>query len=325
MFETSFERQSPLYDSNDLGYLQRADEQTLATWAAYVARTPRAFYKSWQWNVNKWDTWNASGTRLEDAVNANTHVNLSSNWWLNAGATLGHIGSTTCDHCARGGPPMRNDAQLFPWAAIQGDARRAVVPNLNGNWSFTDRGRSRSSTINPTVDLRVSSRFQTSLGVLVGSNHDNTQWLGNFGDGAGKAFAFARLQQQTRALTLRTTYAATPSLSLETYAEPFASDGVYSDVRRLSDSPLAPAYGDRFAPYVPPPTVALRFGLRQLRATTVFRWEYAPASTVFVVWTHERNGDGLGLDGSWAADGRDLFALRPINTLTVKASYWISR
>jgi hypothetical protein len=325
MFETSFERQSPLYDSNDLGYLQRADEQTLATWAAYVARTPRAFYKSWQWNVNKWDTWNASGTRLEDAVNANTHVNLSSNWWLNAGATLGHIGSTTCDHCARGGPALRNDAQLFQWVAIQGDARRAVVPNLNGSWSFTDRGRSRSSTINPTVDLRVSSRFQMSLGVLVGSNHDNTQWLGNFGDGAGKAFAFARLQQQTRALTLRTTYAATSSLSLETYAEPFASDGVYSDVRRLSDATLAPAYADRFVPYAPPPTVALRFGVRQLRATTVLRWEYAPASTVFVVWTHERNGDGLGSDGSWAGDGRDLFALRPINTLTVKASYWISR
>ena len=62
-----------------------------------------------------------------------------------------------------------------------------------------------------------------------------------------------------------------------------------------------------------------------LRSTAVLRWEYRPASTLFLVWQQER--------GRELADGRfragrnlgDLFGAQANNTLIIKASYWLSR
>jgi hypothetical protein len=73
-------------------------------------------------------------------------------------------------------------------------------------------------------------------------------------------------------------------------------------VRSLSNTPLARGYDDRFASFAPPSSIARDFTVHQLRATTVLRWEYAPGSTLFVVWS-------------------DASDVRPANTLTIKASY----
>lgn len=326
MFETAYERESAGYDVNDLGYLQRADLQAASVWGAYITRTPRAFYKSWQWNVNHWDFWTSKGLRLENAFNSNTHVNLANNWWVNAGVTLGHVGGVLCDNCARGGPPMRSDGQVLPWLTIQGDPRRPIAPSFSGNWSITDGGRSHDMIFSPTVDLRVSARFQTSIGLGLATNHDDAQWFGNVRDSSGMHYTFAHVDRTTRSITLRMSYAATPRLSVESYAAPFASDGVYSNVRALSATPLAASYQARFVPFAPPSGTSTSFAVRDFRATTVLRWEYADGSTLFVVWSHQRDGS-VATNGRATAveEARQIFALRPINTVTVKLSYWMGR
>jgi hypothetical protein len=308
MFETSYEHQSPGYDPNDLGFLGRADEHAIATWLGYMLRTPRAFYKSWRFNLNKWDLWNTSGQRLEDAYNANTHLNFSNNWWLHAGATLGQVGGVACDFCARGGPALRSNAQWLSWLTIEGDNRRRVSPTLTASWSVADGDRSRSWQYNPAADVRLGSRVQASVGVLVARNRDDAQWLGNFPDSAGTRFTFARLDQTTRSLTLRTSFAMTRTLSVETYAAPFVSTGTYSDVRSLSATPTAADYAARFVAFVAPAGTPTHFDVRQVRVNAVMRWEYAPGSTVFVVWSREADV-GVPLRSS----------------ITVKASYWIGR
>ena len=44
------------------------------------------------------------------------------------GGTLGQLGATYCDRCARGGPAVRQDPYLSPWITIEGDDRRPLVP-----------------------------------------------------------------------------------------------------------------------------------------------------------------------------------------------------
>lgn len=304
-FETAYERQSRGYDPNDLGYLQRADEQTFAAWLGYTDRTPRGVYQRWWWNLNQWTTWNAAGMRLESAANTNAHMVLESNWQLNGGVTLGHLGGPLCDHCARGGPAVRTDFQIAQFIDIITDARARIVGELFIPVTVGDGGRSRSVKIAPLVTLRVLPQFQVSAGVVAGRNRDNTQWLGNFSDSGVTRYSFARIDQRTRSLTLRASYAATPLLSLETYVAPFASDGVYSQVRALSDTPRAESYDARFVPLTPPAGTASRFAVHQLRATTVLRWEYAPGSALFAVWAHDNETGG--------------------DVVTVKVSYWIGR
>ena len=59
---------------------------------------------------------------------------------------------------------------------------------------------------------------------------------------------------------------------------------------------------------------------------SVMRWEFRPGSTLFLVWAHGRQNDERPYsDRSWMYDYRDLFDLRPDNTLLVKVAYWLNR
>jgi hypothetical protein len=123
---------------------------------------------------------------------------------------------------------------------------------------------------------------------------------------------------------VRASYAATTNLTLETYASPFTSDGIYSDIRSLGTSPLSRAYDSRFVPFAPPSATAREFGVRQLRATSVLRWEYAPGSTLFLVWSDEADARRSLASDAWSS-ARDVFSVRPVNTFTVKLSYRLAR
>jgi hypothetical protein len=325
-FETSYLRQSTGYEVNDLGYLRRADEQSWSTWAALTFRNARWFYRSAQFNVNQWNFWTAAGLPTDRGVNTNWHINLTNNWWVHIGNTLTQLGTTFCDRCARGGPAVRQSPLWAPWGGFDGDDRRRFVPHLWFNATRKDGGRSTWLSLNPYVDLVPSSRLQATVGTVVSWNHDDTQWLGNFTDSVGAThYAFAHLHQQTLSFNLRLSYTATPTLTLQLYAEPFVSRGSYSNVRALSATPRAVAYLDRYTPYVPPTGTSMGFNFEQLRSNTVLRWEYRPGSTLFLVWTHGRQQFLSTYAGqSWRSEYGDLFGLHPDNTFLLKVAYWLN-
>jgi hypothetical protein len=121
-------------------------------------------------------------------------------------------------------------------------------------------------------------------------------------------------------------YAMTPTLTLQLYAQPFVSKGRYSDLRELSATPRAEDYDARYQPFVPPNGLGPGFNFKQLRSNTVLRWEYRPGSTLFVVWTHGRESF-VPRPGAknWREEYSELFALHPDNTFLVKVAYWLSR
>jgi hypothetical protein len=55
----------------------------------------------------------------------------------------------------------------------------------------------------------------------------------------------------------------------------------------------------------------------------VFRWEYRPGSTLFVVWQQSRSGAaGIG-DFSFRRDFDAVFSNPATNVFAVKATYWL--
>jgi len=326
-FETSLVRQSAGFEPNDLGFLRRADIQDWSTWAALSFQSPRWFYRWAQLNANHWETWTTSGLRLENAWNVNGHTGLHNNWNLHAGGTFGRMGTVFCDRCTRGGPAMRQSPGFFPWFGVNGDSRRMLVPSMWVNLSYTDEGQTQSTSLNPSLTLRFSTRFQVSLGARAARDHNQTQWFGNFTDSAGVThYSFARLEQRTLSMSTRINYTASPDLTFEFYGEPFVSKGRYSQIRELSATPDAESYDDRFQPYAPPPGPALAFTSSQLRTNAVLRWEYRPGSTLFLVWAHGRQARvNQHLDQPWHGDYRDLFELHPANTFLIKVAYWLNR
>ncbi len=329
-FETSYQRRSPGFEINDLGYLQRADQQAWSTWVGFFDRAVRPLYQSFQWNVNWWQYWTTAGLPLERALNTNAHMTLLSHWTLNAGGTVGQLGGTYDDRAARGGPAVRYDPYVAPWIYLTGDDRRGLVPMLSINYAAGDAGHSHSLDFGPEVDFKAASRFSGSVATHFSRSINDIQWFGLYPDSGGvDQGTFAHLAQTTSSVTLRLNYTFTPTVSLQVYAQPFMTKGTYSNVRQLSATPRAAAYVDRYAPFVPGESFAavpMGFNYKAFQSNVVFRWEYRPGSTLFLVWSQGRQAYA-GAEGTsgYTGDLRDLFAVHPLDTFLVKVSYWLNR
>ncbi len=327
-FETAYQRRTAGFDVNDVGFLRQADQQQWTTWAALAFRTPNKVFQQLRWNFNNWEYWTVSGLPTERAFNTNTHIQFTNRWWLHAGGTLGQLGSTFCDRCARGGPAIRQDAYIAPWMGIEGDDRNALVPSFWMNYYRGDGGRSESISLQPELDYKLSTRFTTSLSAEWERNRDDNQYFGTFADDAGDShYTFAHLSQKTLSLTWRLDYTFTPNASLQVYASPFISKGTYSDIREIGN-PRAGDYNDRYQPYADPAVSADPggFNFQQFRSNVVFRWEYRAGSTLFLVWSQGRQ-NSLPLEGnrSFGQNFGDLFDQRANNTFLIKMSYWLAR
>jgi hypothetical protein len=328
VFETAYQRRSPGFEINDIGFLRQADQQAWTTWAALAFRNPNRVFRELRWNFNNWEYWSSAGLPTERAFNTNVHTQFNNRWWLHLGGTLGQIGATWCDRCARGGPAIRQDPYIAPWAGIEGDNRKPLVPSFWVNYWRGDGGRSESLELEPTLELKVSTRFTSSLSASYERNRNDTQYFETFNDSSGTPhFTFAHLEQKTLSLTWRLGYTFTPNTSLQVYASPFVSKGTYTDIREVGQARAA-SYEARYQPYDDPGVAGDPggFNVQEFRSNVVFRWEYRPGSTLFLVWSQGREGSSA-VEGnkSFAGDLGDLFDQRANHTFLVKLSYWFAR
>jgi uncharacterized protein DUF5916/cellulose/xylan binding protein with CBM9 domain len=329
LFQTTYERRSPGFETNDLGYLQRADQQAWSTWAGYFDRRTRKLYQRFQWNFNWWQYWTTAGLPEERAFNTNTHTTFRNTWSLHFGGTAGQLGRTYCYDCARGGPAVRQESYFAPWLGINGDDRKAIVTYLWFNWFRGDGGRSRNFSFSPEVDFKIASRVTAALSPSYSRRRNDIQALGPTTDTSGLThYLFAHLEQKQLALTMRFTYPFAANMSLQVYAQPFISKGTFSNVRELSATPRAANYASRYQAYTDTSVTngIVGFNFKQFRSNVVYRWEYRPGSVLFVVWSQGRRAFG-GAEGTqtFRGDMGDLFNLTPDNSFLVKLSYWINR
>jgi hypothetical protein len=327
-FETAYQRRTAGFEINDVGFLRQADQQQWTSWATLMFRQPNRIFRELRWNLNNWEHWSIAGLPTERAFNTNVHTQFNNRWWLHMGGTVGQLGATYCDRCARGGPAIRQDPYIAPWLGIEGDNRRPLVPTLWVNYWLGDRGRSETLSLEPELELKVSSRFTTTLSGSYERNRNDTQYFGTFTDPAGGAhYTFAHLEQKTLSLTWRLSYTFTPNTTLQIYASPFISKGTYSDVREIGE-PRAASYDERYQPYADPAVAGDPggFNVKEFRSNVVFRWEYRAGSTLFLVWSQGREGFA-DIEGtkSFGGDLGDLFRERANHTFLVKMSYWLAR
>lgn len=324
-FQTSWQRQSPGFEVNDLGYLRRANQQSFNNWMGLSFMKPTRVYRQMSGNFNAWGNWTSAGLPTERAVNTNWHVNLQNNTWVHAGFTLSQLGTTYCDNCARGGPALHRSPLSQVNVFWQGDDRKHVVPGFGVYDARGDYGRSHYVEVSPELTLIPMSQLQVDITGGWSMNHDDSQWFDNFREGAVTHYTFAHLDQETRSLGLRASYTATPTLSLQLYAAPFLSRGRYSNVRELSSTPRAARYEDRYVAYSAPASASMGFDILELRSNNVLRWEFRPGSTFFAVWSHGRGGDAYDPrypTPTWRNEYSNLFGLHPENTFLVKLAWW---
>ena len=324
-FQTVLERFSPGFETNDVGFQARADHQMLRNWFALQFNNPTRFYRRLQTNFNTYNSWNTAGLPLAQNLNTNWHMELKNTWWLHAGGNLNERLATYDDRVARGGPAVRR-SPAYNWnVGVEGDRRKAYTPVLFLGQFGGDEGRSRGRWIEPSLQFRLSTRFSASAAVNYEHAINDDQWFDNFAGAEGEptAYTFARLDQHTVRMTGRINYTATPTLSMQLYAQPFVSTGDYTEWKELND-PRAGGYASRYKPYGGTRDPG-GFNVREFRSNTVVRWEYRPASTLFFVWQQGRAGnDPTRPDFDFRRDVGGVFGLHPMNSFLIKASYWFN-
>jgi len=162
-------------------------------------------------------------------------------------------------------------------------------------------------------------------------SHHDAQWLANFdnpGGGIGDvSYVFGSLRQKTWDLTLRSNLLFSRNQSLEVYLQPFLTVGDYirpQELLRPDSYDLAPFASEGFD------LDNSDFSYGAVNLNLVYRWEYRPGSTLFLVWTHSR--ETYQERGFFADPGEfpggfstaPLFKNEPENTFLVKMTYWFS-
>jgi hypothetical protein len=321
----SYERLSPGFETNDIGFLSQADQQIAQLYATLQSSEPRAFWRNASAQVIQYNQFTASGLPAYNFTELDLYAEFKNRMVLAVDTWTDNILAAYCDRCARGGPAVRVSPDASILINLNADPRPRVVPTLGAIYTVGDEGRSTLWRIRPYVTVRTRSNLSWELGTRYQRNRNDAQWFANFGEIGSDTthYVFAHLDQELLSFTSRLNYTATTALSLQLYAEPFMSTGRYFRVRELA-SPRATRYEDRYRPY-PISTDDASFNVKELHASAVLRWEYRPGSTVFVVWTQGRDQDDRN-PGSFkpVRDLGDLFAARPDNTFLVKASYWLN-
>ena len=322
-FQTSYQRLSPGFEINDLGFLNEAGLQGWNNWAAMNWTRPALFFQRANWNFNYWQYWSTDGLPTERAANTNLHTTFSNQWSIHFGGTIAGLGDVYCNNCSRGGPAVRTSRAIYPWAGFVGDPRPPITPVMFVNYWKRDEGRSESFNISPEIDYRVGSQLRGA--VVLSATHmiNDLQDRNPQTDSTGTHSVFARIDQQTVSMTFRADYTATSTLTLQVYAQPFVSKGSWSNLRELSATPRAQGYDDRYQPYAG--VMPSNFNQKFFNSNVVVRWEYRPGSTLYLVWNQGRSDvqNATG-DQNFTEDFNDLFHTRPLNTFLIKVSYWLT-
>lgn len=309
---------SPGFDSNDLGFLQRADSIPQSSWLQIKWEKPRKYVRTVRINFNQWSQFNFDGDRLSLGYNFNAHWFFQNQW--STGFGVNYNARSFDDRLTRGGPGGRRTGNVNSWQYFNTNDQKVVSLNWNSNFG-NDREGSHWLTLEPSITLRPAPAFSAEFGVAHNTNRSEAQWIRAVDAPDGRHYVFGRLDQTTTSITTRINYALTPNLSLQVYARPFVSAGVYDAYEELLQ-PNANRQVNRYAPFAYDGNAD--FNVLSFRTTNVMRWEYKPGSALFVVWQQGREAEKQRGDYRFGRDFGDAFSAPSSNTLLVKLAYWFN-
>jgi hypothetical protein len=317
-FESNVNFTTPGYDTNDVGFMRRADLVTQNNWIQFRKERPGKRVRNFRFNINQWSARNFGGDRLDLGGNLNAHWTFTNNWATGAGLT--GLADGFDDRATRGGPGARSDGLWIMWHYLNTDDRKPITLEM-----FTGRGWSPFGShfldLNPSVTVRPRSSLSVSSGLRFGTSDNDAQWVANEDVDSRTRYVFARIDQQTVAMTFRVNYTLSPTLSVQSYAEPFVSAGAYTDYKELVDG-RSKDWRTRYAPY--DYGGSADFNYRSFRTTNVVRWEYRPGSALFVVWQQGRESSESYGQFRFSRDFRGVFRAPASNVFLVKMSYWLN-
>ena len=335
---------SPGLELNDIGYLRSADVIQALFRFGYVVWEPFGIFRSLSADVFHRRNWNFGGEGLNIISNGKINLDFKNKWTLRFGFGRKNFELSTNE--LRGGPSIMRPGDWMYSYNLETDNSKKLKFTSSIALSDGDSNHSSHVVYGLGCRYRPHNALETSVEPSL-EFYKNQLLYVNTTDFIGeKRYICGTIDQKTLSITFRLNYYLTPDLSIQFYGQPFVSSGDYSDYKRISD-PRFSRYEDRFHPYSNSQiayddgtaTYSIDenedsitdysfqnpdFNFLQFNSNLVFRWEYSPGSTLYVVWSQNRTGWTPYTEFSWTEGMQDLFAIGPHDVFLIKVNHWFS-
>jgi hypothetical protein len=303
---------------NDAGYLDRHNQAGASTNLYWVNKRPWGPTLESSTSV-EWRHWrNIDGLVLFNGGQVTTRWLFRNQWRF---STLLQYRAPYFDDREVGDGTAVEHAGMFGYElTVGGDPRRAVSGELlgkirrrtNGWWAELEGG----------IAARGLGRLELELLPSVSYTRGEPRFIE---EQAGGSLLFGRLDAAQVGATVRLTWAFTPQLTLQGYAQIFLARGRYSDLSTFNRPPgTRPAV--RLRDLTPTDAVARErpdFERAALNASLLLRWEYRLGSTLYVVYTRSQIPDvTLAPDERPTLDLRALPRAPAADVLLLKLTAW---
>ena len=343
-WETSLNTRSPGFENNDIAFLTRTDFVWMNANVNRQFTTPTKYYRRLDFIAGAQQQYNFDG----DLTDRQYHVWAGTQtpfWWWASGFYLTRP-EILDDRLTRGGPVVKRAGIDFMSIFLESDSRKRVSFWTEFSHGRNDEG-SRDYNVNAGVNFKPVSNVSLSLSPGYSKGQSTAQFVDAVEDPTaadffGTRYVFADLDQKFLSLNTRLNVTFTPTMTLELFLQPLFSANDFSRFKEF-DAPRElgkSVYGEDIGtveavdgdflidPDGAGPADAFTisdpdFNFRSLRGNAVFRWEYMPGSTLFLVWTQDRSSvDGIG-DFDFGRDRTALFDASADNIFLVKLNYWL--
>ncbi len=339
---------SPGFESNDVGYSPEADRVGVHTGWLWQKTTPDRWSRDRSAVfIGRW-LWNTAGDTLVNGYSVQGAVTFRNYWSLsgNADIDLPHLD----DRATRGGALMRRPGGYYAGVYLSSDGRKPVEVGLGTAYSANAAG-GWYAEVSPEVIVRPSPSLTVSVGPSFSRSRAVAQYVTAVTDPTavatyGQRTVFSDLDRTEVSMVTRLNVIFTPRASLELYAQPLLSSGRYwslkefarprtfefarygTDVGTIAYDGVAQAYTidpDGAGPAAPFLVEAPDFNYRSLRVNAVFRWEWRLGSTLYAVWTQQREDVARIGEFRLRRDLRAMVGAPSDSVFMLKLAYWISR
>jgi hypothetical protein len=333
---------TPGFETNDLGYMQQADQIFPVIFAGYNQWDPKGIYKRYNINADVYSAYNFGGDCIANGFEWNANMGFVNYWNAWTGGSIN--GSSISTGMLRGGPKMKLPGDFSIRAGLNTDNRKKLVFDVNFNGSKGLGKDSKSIHTSIGITYKPSNYIVFTVSPGFSKSYSELQYVDQMNVNGTDKYIFASIDRKTINTSFRINLNLSPNLTFQYWGQPFVATGRYYDHKLIVD-PMAASYTDRFSTYsaqqITPDgdhynidenndgTIVYEFGkrdfnVREFLSNLVVRWEYSPGSSLFLVWSQTRSSfqDSGNLD--LFNDLGDLFNTgdnKPHNVFLIKFSY----
>jgi hypothetical protein len=335
----------PKFDMNDLGLSYKADVINGHVLAGYKWTEPSGIMQYADIKAATARSYDFEGNLVHHGYDLTGYFQEREH--NNVYLSLNYFPPQTANTLTRGGPLMLIPRTWYSEASYNSDDRKAVGFGFGthvriGAYDLVGYG------FDPYVEWRMTNNI--FFRCAPGYNHTRlgAQYVARIPDEDavatyGNRYVFAELDQKTVSANIRFNWTFTPHLSLQLFLQPFISTGKYYNIKEFQRPNTFDFnyYGQNGSTlllqdsiYIIDPDGAGSepsftinnpdFRFTSLRGNLVLRWEYLPGSTLYFVWTHDRQASEPFADLELGRDISKLFQGPADDIFLLKASYWFS-